>query len=107
MSRVLRLKSKNLEMLALALDICDVCQVVSSEEVRAEPLVLRSITNHASGSYSSLERWVFQGDKLPPQVIHRPRTEAVGTEYWYLTLKAPVWAFCSKVVMDMGQGKVP
>jgi hypothetical protein len=33
----------------------------------------------ASGSYSSLDRCVFHGDRLAPQVIHKPCAFDVST----------------------------
>jgi molecular chaperone DnaK len=38
-------------------------QPVSSAAVKAEPLAFRIITSQASGSYSSLDKWVFQGER--------------------------------------------
>ena len=61
----------------------------------------------ASGSYSSLDRWVFHGDRLAPQVIHRPLTDEVST-LWYFTIDSlpVVWSW-SSVSTAIGDGKVP
>ena len=62
---------------------------------------------NASGSYSSLDRWVPQGDRLAPQVIHRPLTPLVST-LWYLTrLSLPVSGFWSSVSTAIGDGSLP
>ncbi|MNQ88492.1 hypothetical protein D3C85_1037550 [compost metagenome] len=61
----------------------------------------------ASGSYSSLDRWVFHGDRLAPQVIHRPWALDMST-LWYLTrLSLPVVWSWSSVSTAMGEGSVP
>src|SRR5437868_6751429 len=59
----------------------------------------------ASGSYSSLDRWVFQGDRLAPQVIHSPLTADVST-LWYLTrVSLPVAGSWSSVSTPIGDGR--
>src|SRR5512133_847090 len=61
----------------------------------------------ASGSYSSLDRWVFQGDRLEAQVIHRPLTGLVSTLKCLTAFSAPVILSWSSVVMEIGDGNVP
>ena len=61
----------------------------------------------ASGSYSSLDRCVPQGDRLAPQVIHRPCTLDVST-LWYLTSDSlPVLWSWSSVSTAIGDGSLP
>src|SRR5690349_19928843 len=61
----------------------------------------------ASGSYSSLDRWVFHGDRLAPQVIHRPFALEVST-LWYLTSDSlPVAGSWSSVRTAIGDGRRP
>src|SRR6218665_1664462 len=61
----------------------------------------------ASGSYSSLDRCVPQGDRLAPQVIHRPCALEVST-LWYLTrLSLPVAGSWFSVSTAMGEGSLP
>ena len=62
---------------------------------------------NASGSYSSDDRCVFHGDRLAPQVIHRPFTLEVST-LWYLTrARRPVSGSWSSVSTAMGDGSLP
>ena len=61
----------------------------------------------ASGSYSSLDRCVPQGERLAPQVIHRPLTDDVST-LWYLTSESlPVFSSWSSVSTATGEGSLP
>ncbi|MPN00612.1 hypothetical protein SDC9_147808 [bioreactor metagenome] len=61
----------------------------------------------ASGSYSSLDRWVPQGDRLAPQVIHRPCTLEVSTLWYFTRLSLPVLWSWSSVSTAMGEGSLP
>src|SRR5665647_2869459 len=61
----------------------------------------------ASGSYSSLERWVFQGDRLEAQAIQMPLTGLVSTLKCLIAFSAPVVLSWSSVVMEMGEGNLP
>ena len=61
----------------------------------------------ASGSYSSLDRWVPQGDRLAPQVIHRPLAGAVSTLKYFTRVSAPVSGFWSSVSTAMGEDSRP
>lgn len=61
----------------------------------------------ASGSYSSLDRWVPHGERLAPQVIQRPCTPEVST-LWYLTSDSlPVAGSWSSDSTAMGEGNLP
>ncbi len=61
----------------------------------------------ASGSYSSLARWVFHGDRLAPQVIHRPWAGAVSTGLYLTSASLPVAGSCARVSTAMGDGSRP
>ena len=61
----------------------------------------------ASGSYSSLDKWVPQGDRLAPQVIHKPCALDRST-LWYLTSDSrPVFGSWSSVSTAIGDGSLP
>src|SRR5436190_14015501 len=61
----------------------------------------------ASGSYSSLDRCVPQGDRLAPQVIHRPMAGAVSTLWYFTSDSLPVAGSWSSVSTAMGEGSLP
>jgi len=61
----------------------------------------------ASGSYSSLDRWVFHGERLAPQVIHRPLAGLVSTLWYFTSVSAPVVLSWSRVRMAIGDGSMP
>src|SRR4051794_10934131 len=60
-----------------------------------------------SGSYSSLERWVFQGEMLAPQVIHTPLTGEVSTGEYLTRLSLPVFGSWSSVSTAYCEGSLP
>jgi len=62
---------------------------------------------NASGSYSSLDRWVFQGDRLAPQVIHSPCALDMSTLWYFLSVRAPVAGSWSRVSTAIGDGRRP
>ena len=68
---------------------------------------LLSATENASGSYSSLDKWVPQGDRLEPQVIHRPLTPEVSTLWYFTSVSLPVVVFWSSVSTAIGEGSLP
>jgi len=57
-----------------------------------------------SGSYSSLERCVFQGEMLAPQVIQTPFTGAVSTGAYLTRLSLPVFGSWSRVSIGSAIG---
>src|SRR5712664_2523990 len=61
----------------------------------------------ASGSYSSLDRCVFHGERLAPQVIHRPLTPLVSTLEYFTRSSLPVVLFWSSVSTAIGDGSMP
>ena len=61
----------------------------------------------ALGSYSSLDRWVPQGDRLAPQVIHRPCTPEVSTLWYFTSESLPVLVSWSSVSTAIGEGSLP
>src|SRR5262245_47185960 len=62
---------------------------------------------NASGSYSSLERCVFHGDRLAPHVIHRPLALDVSTLWYFTSVSLPVVGFWSSVSTAIGDGRQP
>src|SRR3569833_2459510 len=60
----------------------------------------------ASGSYSSLERCVFHGERLAPQVIHSPLTPLVSTFAYFTRLSLPVSLSWSSVSTAIGDGSL-
>src|SRR3954470_17789815 len=60
-----------------------------------------------SGSYSSLERWVPQGERLAPQVIQTPFTGAVSTGLYLTRLSLPVLGSWSRVTTAYCDGSLP
>jgi hypothetical protein len=61
----------------------------------------------ASGSYSSLDRCVPQGDRLAPQVIHSPCTPLVSTLWYRTSESAPVRLSWSGDSTAIGDGSCP
>ncbi len=62
---------------------------------------------NASGSYSSLDRCVPQGERLAPQVIHRPCTLEVSTLWYFTSVSLPVAGSWSSESTAMGEGSLP
>src|SRR5262249_5275749 len=58
-------------------------------------------------SYSSLERWVFQGERLAPQVIQTPLTGAVSTGEYLTSVSLPVLGSWSRVSTAYCDGSLP
>ncbi|MNT30855.1 hypothetical protein D3C72_1666690 [compost metagenome] len=48
-----------------------------------------------------------QGDRLAPQVIHRPCTDAVSTLLYFARLSLPVFGSCDRVSTAIGDGNRP
>ena len=62
---------------------------------------------NAFGSYSSLDRWVPHGDRLAPQVIHRPLAGEVSTLWYFTSASLPVAGSWSSVSTAIGDGRRP
>src|SRR5215831_5453661 len=58
----------------------------------------------ASGSYSSLARCVFQGERLAPHVIHSPFTPLVSTLLYFTRRREPLRRSWSSVTTAIGEG---
>ena len=62
---------------------------------------------NALGSYSSLDKWVPQGERLAPQVIHKPCTLEVSMLWYFTKDSLPVLLSWSSVSTAMGEGNLP